>query len=157
MKKQVTVLSTIVGTVAGAIATGIIKQKAIDEKSKKVDKFKTYYNMLNEWLMIKQEGKSLEKYFINNGYQTIAIYGMGEMGNRLYDELKNSEIKVKYAIDKEASSTYSEIEVIEMEDELPEVDAVVVTAVFAFEDIEEKLQEVVECPIISLEDVIFEI
>lgn len=156
MKKQVTILSAIIGTVAGAITTGIIKQKAIDEKSKKVDKFKTYYNMLNEWLMIKQEGKSLEKYFTDNGYHVIAIYGMGEMGNRLFNELKGTSIKVKYAIDKEASSTYSEIEVLEIEDNLSEVDAVVVTAVFAFDEIEEKLQEVVGCPIISLEDIIFE-
>lgn len=157
MKKQLTILSTLLGTVVGASVAGFVQQKTINEKGKKVDKFKTYYNMLNQWLILKQENKSLEKYFIDNGYHTIAIYGIGEVGNRLYDELKNTDIKVEYAIDKEAFSAYSGIEVFQIDDELPKVDAIVVTAVFAFEEIEENLKKNVDCPIISLEDAIYEV
>jgi len=113
--------------------------------------------MLNQWLMLKQEGKSLEKYFIDNGYKTVAIYGMGEMGNRLYDELKNStEVTVKYAVDQNAASTYAEIDVIDKDDEYEDADVMVVTATFAFDDISEELSEKVEFPIVSLEDVVFE-
>ena len=112
--------------------------------------------MLNQWLCIKQEGKSLDEYFKENNYKTVAIYGMGEMGNRLYDELKNTDIEVKYAIDKNASSTYSELDVKEIDDELPEVDVVVVTATFAFDDIVEDIQDKFVCPIVSLEDVVYE-
>ena len=42
-----------------------------------------------------------------------------------------------------------------MEDELPTVDAVVVTAVFYFDQIASELQEKVECPIVSVEDVLY--
>ena len=113
--------------------------------------------MLNQWLLLKQEGKSLEKYFAENGYKTIAIYGMGEMGNRLYDELKNSSVvEIKYAIDKNAAGTYSELEVFDPDDEMTEVDAVIVTAIFAFDEIEDELSEKIQCPIISLEDVVYE-
>ena len=158
MKKgSVAVLSALLGAVAGAVGSGYAGQKKVDQKTEKVDKFKGYYNMLNQWLLLKQEGKSLEKYFAENGYKTIAIYGMGEMGNRLYDELKNSSVvEIKYAIDKNAAGTYSELEVFDPDDEMTEVDAVIVTAIFAFDEIEDELSEKIQCPIISLEDVVYE-
>lgn len=159
MKKgSVAVLSALLGAAAGAAGNNVLSQKKIDQKTEKVDKFKGYYNMLNQWLLLKQEGKSLEKYFTDNGYKSIAIYGMGEMGNRLYDELKNSTaVEIKYAIDKNAAGTYSELDVIDVDDEMDEVDAVVVSAIFAFDEIEEELSAKTDCPIISLEDVVYEV
>lgn len=159
MKKgSVAFVSALLGAVAGVAGNNVLSQKKIDQKAEKVDKFKSYYNMLNQWLLLKQEGKSLERYFTENGYKTIAIYGMGEMGNRLYDELKNSTVvEIKYAIDKNAASTYSELNVIDVDDEMDEVDAVIVSAIFAFDEIEEELSEKISCPIISLEDVVYEV
>lgn len=158
MKKgTVAVLSTIIGAVAGAAGSGYLGNKQVNLKSEKVDKFKGYYNMLNQWLILKQEGKNLSEYFTSNGYKTIAIYGMGEMGNRLYDELKDSDIEVKYAVDKNAASTYSELEVIDLEDDFEPVDAMIVTATFAYDKIEEDLGGKIDFPIISLEDVVYEI
>lgn len=158
MKKgSIAVLSAIVGAVAGATGSGYLCSKEVNKKAEKVDKFKSYYNMLNQWLMLRQEGKSLVKYFTDHGYKTIAIYGMGEMGNRLYDELKNTEITVKYAIDKDTASIYSDLEVFAPQDNLEDVDAIIVSAIFAFDEIETELSSNVSYPIISLEDVIFEI
>lgn len=158
MKKScLAVLTMVAGAVTGAAGVGTYQGKIIKIKQKKVDKFKAYYNLLNQWLILKQDGKNLEQYFIDNQYETIAIYGMGEMGNRLYDELKNTSVKIEYAIDKEAGSTYSEIEVLEIEDNLPKVDAVIVTAVFAYEEVEKLLSEKIDCNIISLEEVVYEV
>ena len=155
-KKTAAVFSMIIGSVAGSAASMTLLGRKAQQKAKKVDKFKGYYNMLNQWLMIKQEGKTLEEYFIYNGYKTIAIYGMGEMGNRLYDELKDSSIQIKYAVDENAAGTYSDIEVIDKDEEYMDVDVIVVTATFAFDDIEEELQKKVTFPIISLDDVVYE-
>lgn len=143
---------------AGAVALSVkTSQDAIAEKDQKINKFKNYYNMLNEWLYLKQNGTSLDTYFKKNDYNSIAIYGMGEMGNRLYDELKQSNIEVKYVIDKNATSVYSELEVLDPEEEFPEVDAIVVTATFAFDEIENSIENKVNCPIVSLEDVVYEV
>lgn len=158
MKKGLlTTVSLLAGAAVGATAMGKVKNSAVEAKAEKIDKFKGYYNMLNQWLVLKQESKSLEQYFVDNGYETVAIYGMGEMGNRLYDELKNSDkIKVKYAVDKNAGSTYSELEVLESADDLPEVDVLVITATFAFDEIEEELSGKIDYPIVSLDDVVYE-
>lgn len=143
------------GAIVGAIGVGYLKNRTITAKLEKVDKFKGYYNLLNQWLINKNSGKNAEKYFVEHGYKKIAIYGMGEMGNRLYDELKDTCIEVKYAIDKNADNTYSELDVFGLDDNLENVDAVVVTATFAFDEIEEKLGEKIDFPIISLEEVIY--
>ncbi len=158
MKKGgVAVFSTLIGAVAGFAGSSYLGNKKVEQKAEKVDKFKGYYNMLNQWLILKQEGKTLEKYFLDNGYKTIAIYGMGEMGNRLYDELKGTSVEVKYAIDKNAASTYSELTVIDPDDDYEPVDAVIVSAIFAFDEIEGQLSGKLDCPIISLEDVVYEV
>ena len=79
---------------------------------------------------------------------------MGELGNRLYEELKETEIIMKYGIDK--NSGFGEIEILDIDDELPEVDVVVVTAVFDFDKIESNLKDKVNCPVISLEDIVYD-
>lgn len=143
-----------VGTVVFSLKTS---QDIVEVKDKKIDKFKRYYDMLNEWLSLKQKGKSLEKYFEDNGYKSVAIYGMGEMGNRLYDELKESSIEVRYAIDKNVSSVYSELNVLNPSQEFPEVDVIVITATFAFDEIVSRVENKFCCPVISLEDVVYEV
>lgn len=155
MKKGFLAVCTAIGATAGAVTTGYLVSKQISQKSKKVEKFKRYYNMLNQWLMLKQEQKKLEDFFIARGYETIAIYGIGEMGNRLYDELKASKIKVLYAIDKNVENTYSELIVYALDANLPEVDAIIVSPIFAYEEIKKQLENMTDCPIINLEDVIY--
>lgn len=158
MKKgMLSAVSVFLGVFVGAAATGSASKKSFRKREEKIEKFKNYYNILNQWLIIKQEGKSLVEYFVEKNYNTIAIYGMGEMGNRLYNELKDSSIVVKYAIDNDANNVYSKIEIIDPEDDFEEVDAIIVTATFAFDRIEEKLREKTECVIISLEDVVYEV
>jgi hypothetical protein len=156
MKKVIVgIVSFTVGSIVGYGLLSKFVKKSADNLEKKVDKFKTYYSMQNQWLQLKQEGKSLEGYFLEKGYHSIAIYGMGEMGNHLYEELKNTQIKVAYGIDKNASGTYAEIDIFSLEDNLEKVDAIVVTAVFDFCKIEEEIREQFDCPIISLEEVVF--
>lgn len=113
--------------------------------------------MFNQWLILKQEGKTIEKYFAENGFRRIAVYGMSYAGERLIDDLKGTEVEVAYGIDRNADRIFSEVEIVNVEDTLQPVDAVVVTAIYNFDEIEEKLSELMDCPIISLEDIIYEI
>lgn len=158
MKKGIViVLSVIVGVILGVFGVGYVLSKENTLQSKKVDKYKGYYNLLNQWLILKNEKKEVKQYFINNNYNTIAIYGMGEMGCRLIEELENSDIEIKYTIDKKSGGLYANVEVLDMDDDLEEVDVVVVTATFAFDDILCELEKKLNCPIISLEDLLYEV
>ncbi len=90
MKKVVNILlGAILGLVAGGISVGKLYKKIVGNREEKIDKFKRYYNMLNQWLILSQQNKPLSQYFIDSGYRSIAIYGMGEMGQRLYCQTAN--------------------------------------------------------------------
>ena len=113
--------------------------------------------MMNQWVKVKQEGKNLASYFEKYGYKKIAVYGMSYAGETLISELKETDITIAYGIDKNAASIYVDVDVLSMEDNLEPVDAVVVTAITFFDEIEEKLSEKMDCPIISLEDILYEV
>lgn len=158
MKKGIIAFtSSIIGGTLGIISTYCMKQKQVKHEVSMKKRFYLYYNLLNQWLMIKQENKSLEQYFVERNNKNIIIYGMGEMGNRLYDELKSSIVHIDYAIDINADDTYSELQVKTPEEGLKNVtaDVIVITAIYAYDDIYNTIHTQVSCPIISLEDIIF--
>lgn len=157
MKRVVlAILSALTGGALGAAAVG----KAANEKLQVIrsyrDKHLALFLMMNEWVKIKQEGKNLSSYFEKNGYKKIAIYGMSYAGETLLSELAGSNVQVAYGIDRNADFVHADFAILSVEDELEEVDAIVVTAITFFDEIEDKLSEKVECPIISLEDVLYE-
>ena len=159
MKKGIgAVLSLTTGVLIGgtASAAAVFKKKQIEKEEWKnmSNKHLTLMLLLNQWLIKKQEGKSIIEYFQKKGITNIAIYGMSYLGERLLDELRESEIKVKYAIDMNANNIYTDVDVFLPSQELPRVDAVVVTAVSFFYDIQEMLSKKVDYEIISLVDLI---
>lgn len=150
-------LAALLGASAGAIALESVQKPKVLKKADHTQKMTEFYRLLIEWLRIKQEGESLVPFFVQNGYKTVAIYGMKELGERLYDELKDSEIEVKYIIDKNADTIYADVDVVDPEDTLEDVDVIVVTAIHYFDEIEENLSGKVDYPVISLEDIVYEL
>lgn len=162
MKKSLNrVISTLAAMAAGAVAGGIAARSAPLKKINKMAeghaKVHELYMAFDQWLRIRQEGKTLVEYFETNGYKTVAIYGMKELGERLYDELKGSDIKVKYIIDRNADQISADVDVITPDNELEPVDVIVVTALYYFDEIEEMLSEAVDYPVVSLEDILYEV
>ena len=158
MRKEIsTVLSIAVGAIAGGIAAEMATSKKNIEKAEIHKKLHDLYMAFDQWLLIRQEGKTLVEYFTRNGYKTVAVYGMKELGERLCDELKGSDVTVGYAIDKNADSIYTEQNVVTPDDELMKVDVIVVTAITYFDEIQEMLCEKVDCPIVSLKDILYEV
>lgn len=155
--KVISVLSALTGVALGAGIVGKVTGKSLNKVRSMSDKHFALFQMMNQWVKVKQEGKNLALYFEKNGYKKIAIYGMSYAGETLVEELKDSNIEVKYGIDKNADSMYIDVDVLTIEDDLESVDAIVVTAITFFDEIEEKLSEKMDCPIISLEDILYEI
>ena len=128
---------------------------ALEECSK--NKFKTYYTLLERWLKIKQRGKGLEGYFKANQYASIAIYGMGNLGHRLFDELSDSDVEVLYVVDKTYVSHNETVRVIRPDDDLEDVDAIVITAISEYQNIVGSLTGKTTADIVSIEDVILQV
>lgn len=158
MKKTIiSLLSFLIGGLTGAGVMKKMTDETIDKTRNVADKHLELFLLMNQWVRVKQDGKNLSTYFTKKGYKRIAVYGMSYVGVTLLEELKGTEIEVAYGIDKSEDGMYVDVDVVSMGDTLDEVDAIVVTAISFFEEIQGQLTEKVNCPIISLEDVLYEI
>ena len=157
MKKIKTGIFTLLaGLSAGILGTRWYMNKELDRVSKYSDKHLKLFLMMNQWVKVRQKGKKLECYFEEKGYKKIAVYGMSYVGVTLVEELKNTKIEVVYGIDKNADNIATIIDIITLKDEMKEVDAIVVTAIVFYEDIKRQLREKANCPVISLEDILYD-
>lgn len=131
----------------------------VDLQEKKEDKFRLYYELCNKWIKSIYDGYHLQDYFIEKGYHKIAIYGMGELGNRLVEALSDTEIQVLYGIDKDTWLAFAEIDIkgLEEEESFDGVDCIVVTPIHVFDKIYDKLRKKCSCDIISLDEIINEL
>lgn len=154
MKKSViSALAMVAGGIIGASTIGKISNDRAEKIQEKSDKHLALFLMMNDWVKVKQEGKNLSSYLKKQGYKRIAIYGMSYAGETLVNELMGSEIVLAYGID-QRDGLYSYINILSVDNALPEVDAIVVTAITFFDEIENVLKDKVSCPIISLSDII---
>lgn len=160
MKKSTTVIvSLVTGLIGASVSAGVLLQrygKKVNWFSKRIDKFRSYFDIMNQWMIWTHMGRNLSEYFTAKGYRRIAIYGMGELGNRLYEELKDTDVEIAFAIDKRINDVHSEIRVVEPDSIDTDIDVIVITPVFDYENIEEMLMEKVDIPIISLEEVVYD-
>lgn len=156
-KGVISVLSALTGAAVGAGAVEKRKGEKLNQMRALSDKHLQLFKMMTQWVKVKQDGKNLSTYFKENGYKKIAIYGMSFAGETLLDELKNSGITVAYGIDKNADALYTDVNIVTTDEVLEEVDVVVVTAITFFDEIEEMLAEKMDCPIISLEDILYDV
>lgn len=160
MKKReilLTLLGVIVGAVGGAAAMEIITGKDIDKWRELADKNFSLFLLMNKWMKTKQEGKHIKEYLEKNNHKSIVVYGLSHVGKCLLEELKDCDVEIKYAVDKNAVAIYSDIEIYAPEDELPKADVMIVTAVYYFSEIYNNLKDKVTYPIVSLEDILYKL
>lgn len=156
MKKNFYILlGLFLGGSIGAIGMYIKKEDQKKILENKVDKFKQYYNLLNEWLHLKQEKIQISDYLYNQGIHTIAIYGMGKIGTCLYNDMRNTKVKVAYVIDNSSDNIYSDFVLYNTEDTLPIVDLIIVTPVFDYDNIKAVLNSKTNIKVKSIEDILF--
>ena len=121
--------------------------------------FKSLYTRWNENL---RNAKFIGEYLFKKNKNNIAIYGFGEVGIQLCQELLlTKSIKVKFFIDREKKYyDYKKIESVLMDDVevLSEmnIDLIIVTVVGQFLEIKNDLKSRTKADILSIEDVVFD-
>ncbi len=153
-------IAALVGTIGGTV---YFAQKSIKKESDLQKRYRAYYELTNRWLANKNDDKNIKTFFETNDIQSIAVYGMGTLGEMFYEDIKKTDVSVKYFIDKNAEELYcgmDNLPVVGLTDikEQEKVDAVIVTPVFDYDSIVEDLEEADETlNTISLEDVIYNV
>lgn len=120
-----------------------------------------YCALLIRWKKMEQSGIKLAEQIYNAGYSRVAIYGMGELGWIVCDELLNSGVEVVYAIDREADklscNAFTNIPDVRLklpEENLEPVDLIIVTALNSYQEIKTVLQERYSYKVMSIEELV---
>ena len=125
--------------------------------SHEFNKVSRLYRMLLQWITLAQKERNISDYLTEKGYKNIAIYGMGDVGKLLFNELKNTPILVKYGIDKNINNIVTGLEIKHPEANLEKVDIMVVTAITYFDEIQDLLSKKIDCPIVNLESILLDL
>lgn len=113
------------------------------------------YELVRDWLYFTNKGHLIQEYFEENSYTRIVIYGAGDLGILLLDNLKNTSINVIDIYDYNAANIYLDKPVHSYQQQVIKADCIVVTAIYEFDVIKEMLEAIYkQPPIISLEEII---
>ncbi|MBD5548883.1 MAG: hypothetical protein HDQ97_16115 [Lachnospiraceae bacterium] len=81
---------------------------------------------------------SIASFLKQDNVKRVAIYGYGVIGKKLLDELIKEHIRVEYMVDKAETYQDNNIIVYRPEDDLPSVDIMIVTPIFAYSEIKQQ-------------------
>lgn len=109
------------------------------EKDYAIEKKNLYIQILDRWLMLRDKGISLSRYLKNKGYKKVAIYGLGIIGNHLYEELKKAKIDI-VGIDQSEIYDNFQMPVYKPDHNFEDIDLIIVTP-FEYGDIFQRLQK----------------
>jgi hypothetical protein len=154
IRKEYTIFLIIISFFAFLLC---LQQKYIKKLKLRARKERGLFFLMNQWIGLKQDNQQIETYFQKNNYQRIAVYGMGFVGMRLIKELRNTNLNIIYGIDQNAANISSDLKLLTLEDELPEVDVIIVTVLGSFQEIYDKLSTKIKCDIVAIEDIINEV
>lgn len=132
----------------------IIQKKKLKKKDISLCKYRKYYEVCINLLKTNENKIKLNEYLEGNRFEKVAIYGMGEVGKILYQILTNEKVNIVYVIDNNYKN--GEIEVRKMDEKLDDVDVIIVTPIFDFDNIEIQLTKLVNCRIEPLDDILLE-
>jgi len=140
-----------------------ILEEQLDEQEQNVYRYMMYYKMIIKWLSKLTAGHRVADWFQKRGINAIIIYGGGELGRILYEQLKvDSRVKIKAVCDqntKDLDKTFSGTRVIDRDkliEEYKQGEVIVVTPIYAFESISKYLSEKINGEIINLNTIIEE-
>jgi hypothetical protein len=152
-------LGALFGIIIGKSYSDKIYKSKIITISRISDKNLEMFLLMNRWIQNEWKGKKIADYLAEKRIYRVIIYGMGYMGKNLYEQLINEKIEILYLIDRDKNVLIEGKEVKCINDRLDGklniVDAIIVTAIYDFEEIEEELKLKFNKPVISLSDIIY--
>ena len=151
MEMVLILLGMLIGFIIGMGYVGKIYKSKIITISRMADKHLEMFLLMNRWFQNERKGKRIVDYLEEKKIYSVIIYGMGYIGKNLYEQLRNEGVEIRYLIDRNKDTLIESREVKEMDI----ADAIIVTAIYDFEEIEEGLKLKFNKPVISLDDIIF--
>jgi len=132
----------------------------ISENENRAEKNLSYVQILDKWMGLREGGIHLSAYLKRYHYSKVAVYGIGVLGRHLVRELLDDDVEIRYLIDRKENALYPGIPTYRLGEDLPAVDAIIVTATYEYQygEIWDDIRKCdINYPILSLAEIIFEI
>lgn len=130
-------------------------REELNKEKEKAKRYLAIIKSLSNFVFSDNPSEALGNELIKSGIKNVVIYGWGYVGRTLYYELAKTEIKVLYGIDQKCKYIIDDIEIVNLSEvanrEIP--DAIIVTPVHSFRKIEKDILEVMDCKILSIDDI----
>lgn len=110
----------------------------------------------NNWNMLVQRRKNIGVFLLESGYESVAIYGMGNFGQKLYDELQEYGIRVPYVIDKRPGYFSEVVKVLSPSEPIDGIDLLVVAVANEEDEIADKYRKNAICSVKTLSEILDE-
>lgn len=118
------------------------------------ERFRGYWCVLDAWMRCMEQGKTLAGWLRTQGIHAIAVYGLGMLGKHVMTQLRQEQFFVSYGIDQQKEKNSDTLSVYALEEVLPPVELVIVTVMYDFDSICEKLKAKGLEHVLSLEEVV---
>lgn len=115
-------------------------------------KYASMFFITYNWIRLKSRGIHIHIYLKQNGCKKIAIYGMGYIGECLYDELRNTDIEILYGIDQNALDYKRELAIYHVDEDLEAVDGVIITIADVSNKIKRMVYDKLKCNIYTMDE-----
>lgn len=131
-------------------------EKEVEWYSNNYRNYHYLFRIMCQWMNLKNNKIEISDWIKTIGWESVAIYGMGEMGQALLVELKSNNINVVYGIDRNADNIHADIPILKLSNNLEKVDGIIVTAVAYYDEIKKEVQKKLDVPIMSIKDILDE-
>ena len=142
------------------VARKIIEKNKADKVLAK--KYFDMFSLITKWMDKEFNGRHLKDWFHKKNIAVIAIYGMGDIGKLIYRILKDTDIKIPYAMDRLEGIVCGDLEIYQLTwsiepFDLPYVEAVVVTPIMDYEEISNELNLRMDAKILCFKEIVEEL
>lgn len=116
-----------------------------------------YKRIINLWEQTTNKGHSLSRYLLKYNYRKIALYGMGDLGCKVFKELADTEVEIVYVVDKSPQFINEVFRVLSPEDIMPAVDLLLITVANEEEGIVKRYRNKYSFPVMGVSELLDEI
>ena len=99
-------------------------EKEVEWYSNNYRNYHYLFRIMCQWMNLKNNKIEISDWIKTIGWESVAIYGMGEMGQALLVELKSNNINVVYGIDRNADNIHADIPILKLSNNLEKVDGI---------------------------------
>jgi hypothetical protein len=110
--------------------------------------------LYNKWIYLRNNNVKISSSSYFDKVNSISIYGYGEIGKRLVEELENEGKVIRFIVDSNAYFRYADYDFYTINEDFPKTELMIVTDIGAYESLLQTLNKKTNTMIVSFEDVI---